>query len=182
MLGLALALIGGLVVGLNDSCTIVAGRLSCPSRQEILGGKAFLGDLLALGGAFMGAGYILVGRRLRENLSLLGYITIVYGIAAVILIGFAVLSGQPLVGFPPLTYFWFVCLAVFPQLLGHSSFNWALRYLSAGFVAVVMLAEPVGSTILAYFFLGESPTWIKLGGAILILAGIYLASRSEPSA
>jgi drug/metabolite transporter (DMT)-like permease len=70
-------------------------------------------------------------------------------------------------------------LALIPQLLGHSSFNWALRYLSAAYVSITLLGEPIGSTILAYFLLGETPTALKIFGAILILLGIYIASQSE---
>jgi drug/metabolite transporter (DMT)-like permease len=70
-------------------------------------------------------------------------------------------------------------LALVPQLIGHSSYNWALRYLPAAVVSIATLGEPVGSTILAYFFLHETPTLMKIFGAILILAGIVIASRSE---
>jgi drug/metabolite transporter (DMT)-like permease len=69
-------------------------------------------------------------------------------------------------------------LALVPQLIGHSTFNWALRYLSAAYVSITLLGEPIGSTILAYFLLKETPSTLKLFGAILILAGIYLASRN----
>jgi drug/metabolite transporter (DMT)-like permease len=62
---------------------------------------------------------------------------------------------MPLVTLHPLT---FGCaLALVPQLLGHSSFNWALGYLSAAFVSVTLLGEPIGSTILAYTLLEEFP-------------------------
>jgi drug/metabolite transporter (DMT)-like permease len=67
-----------------------------------------------------------------------------------------------------------------PQLLGHSSFNWALRYLPASFVAIALLGEPVGSTALAYGLLHEVPTSLKLAGAALILAGIAVAALSAP--
>jgi drug/metabolite transporter (DMT)-like permease len=70
-------------------------------------------------------------------------------------------------------------LALIPQLLGHSTFNWALGYLSAAYVSITLLGEPIGSTILAYFLLGEKPTTVKIIGAILILFGIYTASRRE---
>jgi drug/metabolite transporter (DMT)-like permease len=70
-------------------------------------------------------------------------------------------------------------LALVPQLLGHSTFNWALGYLSAAYVSITLLGEPIGSTILAYFLLGEKPTTVKIIGAILILFGIYTASRRE---
>jgi len=175
-IGMGLALIGGTVVGISDSCTWAGGSLLCPSFAEFMGGKAFLGDMLSLMGALAGASYLIIGRSLRAKLSLIPYIFVVYGMAAVGLV-FALLGleGIPS-GYPPQVYLWFVLLALIPQLLGHSTFNWALRYLSAAYVSITLLGEPIGSTILAYFFLKESPTYIKLLGAILILVGIYIAS------
>ena len=78
-----------------------------------------------------------------------------------------------------LPYIWLILLALVPQLFGHSSFNWALGYLSAAFVSITLLGEPIGSAVLAYILLEETPTLLKIFGAILILAGIYIASRSE---
>jgi len=66
-----------------------------------------------------------------------------------------------------------------PQLIGHSIYNWALGYLPAAFVAVTTLGEPVGSAILAYFLLSETPAQATIIGGILILLGIYLASRKQ---
>ena len=82
-------------------------------------------------------------------------------------------------GYPPQAYLWFALLALVPQLLGHSTFNWALRYLTVAFVSISLLGEPIGSTILAYFLLDEIPSALKIFGAILILVGIYIASRGE---
>jgi len=42
------------------------------------------------------------------------------------------LAGEPAFGYPPVTYVWFLLLAIIPQLLGHSSFNWALKYVFRG--------------------------------------------------
>jgi drug/metabolite transporter (DMT)-like permease len=64
-------------------------------------------------------------------------------------------------------------------LLGHSTFNWALRYLPAAFVSITLLGEPIGSAILAYFILDEVPTALMVFGAILILVGIYVASKRQ---
>ena len=175
--GMALALVGGVIVGLSDSCVFESGRLACQ-----LQGGSLLGDLLAVAGALMAAAYLLIGRRLRNNLSLISYIFVVYGMAAVVLLLLTVSARQPFSGYPLKVYLWFLLLALVPQLLGHSSFNWALRYLSAAFVSISLLGEPIGSTLLAYFFLGETPTALKIFGAILILAGIYIASRSETAA
>ena len=71
-----------------------------------------------------------------------------------------------------------LALAIGPQLLGHSSFNWALKYLSATLIALAILGEPVGSTILAWWLLEEPVGAVKLGGMALLLAGIFLAARS----
>ena len=179
VIGLVLALTGGVVVGLSDACTWQAGQISCPPLRSFFGGTAFLGDFLALCGAWMAAGYMLVGRKLRTQMSLIPYIFIVYGMAAIILIIIMLAMRESPLGFPPVVYLWFILLALVPQLLGHSTFNWALKYLPASFVSVTLLGEPVGATILAYFIFQERPGWVKIGGALLILAGIWLASKPE---
>jgi drug/metabolite transporter (DMT)-like permease len=142
-------------------------------------GRAFLGDLLAIAGAIAGACYLLIGRKLRVHMSLVGYISLVYGMAAVVLVIAMLAAGESPFGYSPMIYLWMTLLAIIPQLIGHSSFNWALGYLSAAFVSITLLGEPIGSTILAYIFLDQKPTALKLFGGGLILVGIYIASRSE---
>jgi len=142
-------------------------------------GEAFLGDILALVGGWAGAGYLLIGRRLREKMSLITYIFLVYGVAALVLNIFMFTAGQTPLGYPPRVYLWIVLLALVPQLLGHSTFNWALRYLTAAYVSITLLGEPIGSAILAYFLLGEAPSMLMAFGAILILGGIYVASQQN---
>ena len=177
--GLTLALLGGAIVGLSDLCAWEPTGLSCPDIGSFIRGRAFIGDLLALIGAIAAAGYLIIGRRLRKQVSLLSYIFVVYGIAAIFLTLSAIAAQLPLFGFSYMTYLWLLALALVPQLIGHTSYNWALAYLSAAFVSIAILGEPVGSSILAYFLLDEQITTLKLIGAALILVGIYLATRSE---
>lgn len=177
--GLALAFTGGVVVGLSDSCSFDSGGLYCPAFSDFIRGQAFVGDLLALVGAWMAAGYLIIGRRLRSGIKLVPYIFVVYGMAALVLIGLMLMAGESAVGYPIQAYWLFLFLALIPQLLGHSSFNWALGYLSASYVSITLLGEPIGSAVLAYFWLGEIPKPLMVFGAILILAGIYIASRGE---
>ena len=73
----------------------------------------------------------------------------------------------------------FLLLAIVPQVIGHSSLNWSLRYLSPTFVTAAVLGEPVGSTILAYLILHEVPSVLKILGGTIILAGIYICARAE---
>ena len=176
--GMGLALVGGVIVGLSDTCIWNVNGITCPPFSEFVRGQAFLGDLLALLGAIMAAGYILIGRRLRSKMTLIPYIFLVYGMAALVVLAIMFGARQAPFGYPSPAYLWFVLLALVPQLLGHSTFNWALRYLSAAYVSIALLGEPVGSTILAFFLLNESPATLKIFGAILILAGIYIASIS----
>jgi drug/metabolite transporter (DMT)-like permease len=176
LVGLVIALVGSVVIGLSDSCQWTLNGLSCPSLETFFNGRAFLGDVLALLGALMASGYLLIGRHLRSKMSLVSYTFVVYGVAAVILVMAVVGTGQKMIGFPPTSYLWLLALALVPQLLGHSTFNWALRYLSAAYVSITLLGEPIGSTILAYIILQEIPSITKIFGAAMILAGIVVAS------
>lgn len=179
--GMALALTGGVVIGVSDACTWAIGSASCPSLRDFASGTAFLGDLLALAGAWMAAGYLLVGRKLRAKLPLTPYIFIVYGMAALVLTGIMLGVGKSPFGYAPLAYLWFLLLALVPQLIGHTVFNWALKYVPASFVSVALLGEPIGSTALALLIFQEVPGAVKLGGAALILVGIWLSARGAAS-
>jgi drug/metabolite transporter (DMT)-like permease len=178
IVGLLIAILGGTLIGLSDACTWDR-RLHCPDLSQILQGRAMWGNFLALIGAWTVSGYLIIGRKLRAKISLIPYIFLVYGMAAIALISTAFAAGQSLSGYPARTYGWIFLLAAFPQLLGHSTYNWALRYLPAAFVAVTTLGEPIGSAILAFFLLQETPALAVIAGGALILFGIYLAARSE---
>jgi drug/metabolite transporter (DMT)-like permease len=179
IIGLIFTLIGVVVVGISDSCSTSSGQLICPRLIDFMHGQAFLGDILALCGAVAGAGYLLIGRKLRSKMSLISYISLVYGMAAIVLVIIMFSARENPFGYSPQIYLWLILLAVIPQLIGHSTFNWALGYLSAAYVSITLLGEPIGSTILAYIFLNEKPTTVKLIGGGLILVGIYIASRAE---
>ena len=179
IVGLVIALIGGVTVGLDDVCAATRGGIVCPPLADFVQGNAFVGDVLALAGAIAIAIYLLVGRRLRDKLSLIPYIFLCYSAAAITLLIAVLVSRQPLFSYSPAAFFWMALLALVPQLIGHSAFNWALRYLPATYVSVTTLGEPIGSTALALFLLDETPGSLKLGGMVLILAGILLASRRK---
>jgi drug/metabolite transporter (DMT)-like permease len=176
--GLVVALFGTVVIGLGDVCELGPGVV-CPPLSTFIAGEAFLGDMLALAGAITAAGYVIIGRSLRAKLPLVPYVFLVYGAAAVILVALALASGDQTTGFSLEIYLLLALLALVPQLLGHSTFNWALGYLPAAYVAVTLLGEPIGSTILAYFLLGEVPGVITLFGAILVFGGILIASKPD---
>jgi drug/metabolite transporter (DMT)-like permease len=171
--GLLLALAGAVVVGLSDAC----GGAGCPSGQAFWQGRAFGGDLLAALGALAFAIYLVVGRALRATVSLTSYIFTTYATAAALL-GLVLWQARlPLTGYSPPAYVWLTLLALVPQLVGHSAFNWALKYLPATLISVALLGEPAGSIVLAAVLLHEVPGPLELAGCVLILAGIVLATR-----
>ncbi|HXZ34770.1 MAG TPA: DMT family transporter [Thermodesulfobacteriota bacterium] len=164
LVSILMAVVGGTIIGWGD-----LGK----GRDQLYG------DFLSLLGAVMATGYLLVGRRVRQKVSLTTYITLVYGGAALFLILLALFKGDAFFGYAPKDYLLFLLLAVGPQLIGHSSLNWALRFFSATLVAVVILGEPIGASILAYFILGENPGINLIWGGALVLLGIYLSTREE---
>jgi drug/metabolite transporter (DMT)-like permease len=179
--GLLIALVGGTVIAISDLCIWSSSTLNCQTAGLSFTRTSIIGDLLALIGAWMAAGYLIVGRKLRVGLPLLPYVFIVYGMAAVILLGLTAALGASLIDFQPTAYLWFVLLALIPQLLGHTSFNWALKYVPASFVSVILLGEPIGSTVLAFLIFRESPGWVKIIGACLLLIGIWLTAQFDPA-
>ena len=178
VIGLMVAVIGGTVIALGDACAWNNG-LDCPALGDILQGRAMWGNLLALMGAWAVTGYLIIGRKLRAGISLVPYIFLVYGMGAVTLIIIMFVSGNTPLGYMPTTYGWIFLLAAIPQLIGHSTYNWALKYLNAALVSVTVLGEPIGSATLAFFLLDETPSLMTLVGGVLILAGIFLSSRSK---
>jgi drug/metabolite transporter (DMT)-like permease len=168
----SLLMAAGILMAAAGSIVISWGDLGQGQDQ-------LLGDLLALTGAVMMAGYLMIGRKVRAGRSLATYIAIVYGTAMVTLVLLVIVTGQPMFGFSPAAYGWLLALALVPQLIGHSTLNWALRHLSATYVSIITLSEPVGSGILAYLILGEAVTLATAVGGVLVLLGIYVASRAE---
>ena len=138
-----------------------------------------LGNALALLGSLAVSGYLLIGRALRRRLSLLAYIWLVYSSATIALVVVALIAREPLWGFSPAAWALLLALALGPQLMGHSIFNWALNRLSATFIALAILGEPVGSALLALILFDEGFSTLQIAGFSFLLVGIYLGARSE---
>lgn len=160
LLGLAQCMVGGLVIGVTGT-----------SNADI-GSAPVLGGGLALVGAMTVAVYMVIGRGVRGKLPLLPYIWVVYSIAAVVLIVLALVSGASFTGYSGSAYAFVALTALFPQLLGHSSFNYAVKYVPATYIGIITQLEPIASAVLAFFLLGETPTTIQAVASALILFGV----------
>ena len=169
ILGIVLSVLGGGLIGYGDMA---------------LSKQALYGDGLALLGAVAASGYLMMGRVIRRDQDLLSYVFPVYSTAGLVLVILSLLFRKPFFGYSSTTYLLFFLLALIPQLIGHTTFNWALKYFPASMVAIAILGEPVGSTALAYFFLNEPLTPLKALGGILIFIGVVAALtwRHKPPA
>jgi drug/metabolite transporter (DMT)-like permease len=169
-IGINLAL--GITLSVLGSGLVSYGDMS-------LSNETLMGDGFALLGAIAASGYLLIGRKMRKDQDLFSYIFPVYSTAGLILISLSLIFQKSFFGYTPPTYLFLFLLALIPQLIGHTTLNWALKYLPASMVAVTILGEPIGSTILAYFVLGEGLTIWKVSGGISIFAGILIALKME---
>ena len=168
--GIALTVAGSVLIFAADS-----------GGNESTAPNPLLGNALALAGAISASGYLLVGRALRARISLTAYVWLAYTVAAMLLCAAAAASGISLAAATVPAWAFMALLAIGPQLVGHTAFNWALRRLTATFVAIAILGEPVGATILAWFFFKEGFTTLQLTGFVLLLTGIFVAARGEKS-
>ncbi|MBF2075833.1 MAG: DMT family transporter [Synechococcales cyanobacterium C42_A2020_086] len=162
MVGIAMALVGGMFIGSTQPSDVASNPL--------------LGNSLALIGAWTSSCYLLLGREAqRASFSIGHHVFIAYSVAAVILLPLPLLAGASYTGYPALTYLWFGLMALIPQLIGHTSFNWAVRYLSPTLVTLAILMEPIGASILGYLLFQELPSLKTLIGAAILLAGVATA-------
>ena len=167
LVGMAISISGSLLIFWSDSSN------SAP------GSNPLLGNFLALVGSWCFSAYLLIGRRLRANMPLPAYVWLAYGVASIFLLLACGGAGVPLTGYALPAYLVALGMALGPQLLGHTSYNWSLKHVSPTFVAVVTLGEPVGSAALAWLFFDELFALLQGTGFVLLLLGIYLAARAE---
>mgnify|MGYP002276994161 CR=1 FL=1 len=146
--------------------------LSVPGGGE--GGSSFTGNLLAiLAAGFMG-GYMLCSRSVRPKLHILPFSFLVYAVCALGIGVWVVTAGRPLAGYSLEDFALFSGSAVVCTLLGHSLFQWSLRYIRASTLSVFILGEPVGAAILAFLLYQEVLGPVSYIGGAVLLVGIAL--------
>ncbi len=164
MIGIAVAFLGGIMIGLSETQT--GSFYSNP----------LLGDSLALIGAWAVSFYIMFGREAQQRgFSIGGYVMVAYTVAALILLPLPLVFGVGYTNYPASVYFYLLLMAIIPQLIGHTSFNWAINKISPTLVTLAILFEPIGSSFLGDLFFNEVPPLSVLIGGIIILTGVAIA-------
>ncbi len=159
---IAMAVAGAALIGIGD---LKGGT----------GPRPLLGNTLALTSALLVSVYLLVGRVVRRKTSWLAYVFPLYAMAAITILVVALALGTPLFGFSAGVYALCAAMAIGPQIIGHGSFNYAVRYVPAAILGLLSLVEPIGASILAYVLFGEVPTAAAVIGMLVVLIAIAFA-------
>ena len=163
--GIIIALLGGLLIAFGDANA--SKNYSNP----------LLGDTLALLGSWLASLYLLFGREAqKKGLGIGQYILIAYTTAALCLLPLPLFSKQGYFDYPPLVYLYIILMAIFPQLIGHTSINWAVNWISPTIVTLAILFEPLGSSFLGWLIFQEIPPITVLGGGLILLLGVAIAA------
>jgi len=142
----------------------------------------FDGNVLALVAGVLAGIYFLGGRSQRRSVGLPTYALVVYAFSAVTLWVMVLAGGHAWRNPPARELLLFILMALVPTLLGHTLQNWALGYLPAYAVSVTLLAEPVGSGLLAWLIFNDWPGLAVLIGGMMVLAGIWHAVKTTAPA
>ena len=169
--GIAIALAGGMLIALGD---VNSSSNSNPNP--------ILGDILALTGSVMASLYIILGSQAqKKGLSIANYVAIAYSSAAIFLLPLPWLFKTSYLGYPKQIYLYVLLMAIISQLIGHTSFNWALRWIAPTFISLSLLFEPIVSSYLGWLIFAETPSiWVFSGGLILLIGvAISIAPFSQ---
>jgi len=164
--------IAGMMIAIAGAVLIGWGDFGLSQRN-------LFGDLLSFIGTISVVVHVLLGSKLRESMTTYVYSFFVFLLGAGVLAVYNLAAGASFTNYPGRDWGLFLLLAVVPTLFGHYLFNWLLKYLKASTVSMSIVGEPVGSTILAYYLLGESVNPLQGVACLLLLAGVWLFMRGS---
>jgi len=168
-------MIAGIVMSLSGTIIIAMGSSGGATSSMMIG------NILAFSGAIFVAGYLVIGGIVRKNISAGAYVFIVYLVSAIILFFMCFVSSTPVYPYPAKEFLLFIALAFFCSILGHTVYNYLVKYVSSTLISVSTLSEPIFASIMAMFFFKEIPSVYTLTGGVIIIAGIfyYLVTQSK---
>ncbi|NJN86666.1 MAG: DMT family transporter [Leptolyngbyaceae cyanobacterium SL_7_1] len=168
------------LTGLGIGVALVGGILIASGNSDITASQPVVGNLLALAGAMMASFYFLLGREAqRHGLTIGRYAAIAYTTGAIVLLPLPPLIGISYWGFPTAVYLYTLLMTLSAQVVGHTALNWSVRWTSPTLVALMLLFEPVGASILGYLIFQQAPGQSVLLGAGIVLLGVAIAVLGE---
>jgi len=165
----------GIVLSVSGVFILIYGNYGFTSGLDTLEGNI----LAVLGGVAAGF-YILGGRKIRKTVSVSSYAFVVYSIGTIVLFFICLFFNSPIYNFDLDDYMIILLMAVVAGIFGHTLYNWTLEHVRASLASVVLLGEPLGSTLLAFVipWINQIPSQYTILGGGIILIGIYLTARN----
>jgi len=167
--GLLAALAGGLTIALSTA----EGPAILP------GGNPGLGIMMAVISACSASFYIIIGRKVRGEVSFVPYIWLVYAAGALVTLAIIAANGISLIGYELRGYFWVLLLAILAQILGHGALNFVLRFMSPTTLTMTVQSVPILSAIWAYLIFSEIPTIPQAIGSVILVIGVTIVLRGQ---
>ena len=187
LIGLAFAFVGSIVIGMagsdqNNSTDSSPGSTGIVEETDGSSEKnAMLGLLAGLIGSAAGAAYMVIGRKVRENISSMPYIWGIFGAGAILSTMILIGAGSPVTGYSTEAYFWFLILLLVVQFGVHAAINYVVGYLPATFISVAGQSATFTASIVAFILFSEVPKALEVGGGMVILTGVVIAVLGQYS-
>lgn len=161
-LGVLVAFSGSVLLGYSDA------------TSETFFEQPLLGDLYAIIAAFLFALYFLISQQLRQKSDWINYVFRVYGATGITCLLAAIIAGSSF-QVDPVVWIAGMALAMGPQIIGHGSMNYAVKFVAPTLLSTLILTEPVFATLLAWFIFSEIPPLTTFPAMAIIMTGITLA-------
>ena len=165
VIGILMSLLGTIIIGMGSS--------------QGTGNSMMIGNILAFMGAIFVAGYLVIGGIVRKNISAGVYVFIVYSVSAIVLFIMCFITDTPNYPYPAREFALFFTLAFFSSILGHTVYNYLMKYFSSTLISVSTLSEPIFASLMALLIFMEIPSIYTIIGGLIIIAGIYYFLASQ---
>lgn len=139
---------------------------------------SMLGTAYALVAAMFACAYLLLSKVCQEKLTVWQTVSVSYPTATVVLLVGALIAGNALTGFNHWAWLAMIGMGIFPHFLGHTALNVGVKHLTPAITTTAVLFEPIGASLIAYFFMGEIITWQTVAGGFVVLVGIWLTTSN----
>lgn len=167
--------IGGMLIAFLSVVAITGIDLNISIR-------AFQGDLLAVFGGAVGAGYMIIGANAQKIISTSTFTTVCYSTCAILIFPIVLFTNSNLTGYSGTQWLLLAGLIIGAQFLGHTLFNFTLKRVSPAVVSLVVFFEVPVSALLAFVWIGQQPPAGTIPGIIGLLFGctLFVLRSNQP--
>jgi drug/metabolite transporter (DMT)-like permease len=171
LLGIAIALAGAVILAFARAQGS-AGPTRSPS-------EGLLGDALGFSAAIGYAGYLLIVRALGNKVGVGAVMFWATLSAAAVSLTTSLMLHQPLMAHTTSGWAMLVALGLVVQVGGQGLIAFGVGRLPIAMSTVLLWMQPLVAAALSWIMFNEALSPLALGGAALILAGIYVVQRSR---